>query len=70
MTSSLILPKHFQLYINGQWVDSKDPKTKPFEVVNPATESVIARLQEAGKVSDEDWEEDEDIRVIAWSKKH
>jgi len=45
----MTLPLRTQLFINNEWVDSKGKKT--FETVNPATEEVIAVVQEA---SDED----------------
>jgi betaine-aldehyde dehydrogenase len=35
-----------KLWINGKWEDSKQRKTRP--VLNPATEEVIAEVQEAG----------------------
>jgi betaine-aldehyde dehydrogenase len=35
-----------RLWINGKWEDSKQRKTRP--VLNPATEEVIAEVQEAG----------------------
>jgi len=41
------LPLRNQLFINNEWVDAKSGKT--FETVNPATEEVIASVQEAGQ---------------------
>ena len=35
----------YQMYVNGQWVDSKSNKT--FPVYDPATEEVIAQVPEA-----------------------
>ena len=35
----------YQLYINGEWVDSKSNKT--FPVYDPATEEVIAQAPDA-----------------------
>jgi acyl-CoA reductase-like NAD-dependent aldehyde dehydrogenase len=35
----------YQLYINGEWVDSKSNKT--FPVYDPATEEVIAQVPDA-----------------------
>lgn len=52
------LPLRTQLFIGGKWVDSKAGKT--FETVNPADESVIASVQEAGA-------EDVDLAVQAAS---
>ncbi len=36
----------YQLYINGEWVDSKSGKT--FPVYDPSTEEVIAQVPDAG----------------------
>ena len=35
----------YQMYVNGEWVDSKSNKT--FPVYDPATEEVIAQVPEA-----------------------
>jgi aldehyde dehydrogenase (NAD+) len=50
------LPLRTQLFINNEWVDAKAGKT--FDTINPADETVIASVQEAGK-------EDVDKAVIA-----
>ena len=39
--------KHYQLFINGQYVDSSSGEV--FEVLNPATEEVIATVAKATK---------------------
>src|SRR5262249_15824039 len=36
----------YQMYINGEWVDSKSNKT--FPVYDPSTEEVIAQVPDAG----------------------
>src|ERR1700674_1602588 len=36
----------YQMYINGEWVDSKSTKT--FPVYDPSTEEVIAQVPDAG----------------------
>src|SRR6202161_4559541 len=36
----------YQMYINGEWVDSKSTKT--FAVYDPSTEEVIAQVPDAG----------------------
>src|SRR6202042_1811686 len=38
--------KTYQMFINGQWVDSKSAKT--FPVYDPSTEEVIAQVPDAG----------------------
>src|SRR5215475_12781869 len=38
--------KTYQMYINGEWVDSKSNKT--FPVYDPSTEEVIAQVPDAG----------------------
>src|SRR5882757_9775174 len=38
--------KSYQMFINGEWVDSKSAKT--FPVYDPSTEEVIAQVPEAG----------------------
>ena len=38
--------KTYQMYINGEWVDSKSSKT--FPVYDPSTEEVIAQVPDAG----------------------
>jgi len=38
--------KTYQMYINGEWVDSKSAKT--FPVYDPSTEEIIAQVPEAG----------------------
>lgn len=46
--SAIVLPSHFNLFINGKWVDAKGGKT--FPVVNPTNESVICNVHEASSV--------------------
>jgi len=50
------LPLRSQLFINNEWVDAKSKKT--FDTINPADETKIATVQEAGK-------EDVDAAVAA-----
>ena len=38
--------RNYQMYVNGQWVDSQSKKT--FPVYDPASEEVIAQVPEAG----------------------
>ena len=37
--------KTYQMYINGEWVDSKSSKT--FPVYDPASEEIIAQVPDA-----------------------
>jgi acyl-CoA reductase-like NAD-dependent aldehyde dehydrogenase len=46
-TSSRADVKHYKNYIGGDWVDAVSGET--FEVVNPATEEVIATVPKAGR---------------------
>ena len=39
--------KTYQMYINGEWVDSKSNKT--FPVYDPRTEEIIAQVPDAGR---------------------
>lgn len=39
--------EHLQFYINGQWVDSSEPKTA--DVINPATEEVSGKISLANE---------------------
>ena len=41
------LAKHYRMFIDGEWVDSKREET--IEVVNPATERVIASVPKASR---------------------
>src|SRR5437660_12405366 len=41
------LGKHYRMLIDGEWVDSKREET--IDVVNPATERVIASVPKAGR---------------------
>jgi aldehyde dehydrogenase (NAD+) len=50
------LPLRTQLFINNEWVDAKSGKT--FESIDPRTEEVIAKVQEAG-------DQDVDMAVAA-----
>lgn len=50
------LPLRTQLFINNEWVDAKSGKS--FETIDPRTEEVIAKVQEAG-------EQDVDIATAA-----
>jgi aldehyde dehydrogenase (NAD+) len=50
------LPLRTQLFINNDWVDAKSGKT--FESIDPRTEEVIAKVQEAG-------DQDVDMAVAA-----
>jgi len=52
----ITLPLRSQLFINNEWVDAKSGKV--FDTVNPADETTILSMQEAGK-------EDVDIAVSA-----
>ena len=45
--SSQELTLRTQLFINNEWVDAKSKKT--FDTINPADETKIATVQEAGK---------------------
>ena len=38
--------RNYQMYVNGQWIDSRSKKT--FPVYDPASEQVIAQVPEAG----------------------
>jgi betaine-aldehyde dehydrogenase len=38
--------RSYQMYVNGQWVDSQSKKT--FPVYDPASEEIIAQVAEAG----------------------
>src|SRR5437773_11462159 len=41
------LAKHYRMFIDGEWVDSKREET--IDVVNPATERVIASVPKASR---------------------
>src|SRR5207244_3953373 len=41
------LAKHYRMFIDGEWVDSKKEET--IDVVNPATERVIASVPKANR---------------------
>src|SRR5438128_12418997 len=41
------LAKHYRMFIDGEWVDSKREQT--IDVVNPATARVIASVPKAGR---------------------
>src|SRR2546428_9041055 len=41
------LAKHYRMFIDGEWVDSKREET--IEVVNPATERAIASVPKASR---------------------
>lgn len=43
--SGVVLPSHFNLFINGKWVDAKSGKK--FSVVNPVDEKEICQVHEA-----------------------
>ena len=48
MSSAELAPKKYQLFIDGQWVDSESGKT--FNTPNPATGETLAEVAEADKV--------------------
>ena len=45
MSSATVVPKQYQLFIDGQWVDSESGKT--FKTPNPATGDTLAEVAEA-----------------------
>jgi betaine-aldehyde dehydrogenase len=45
MSSATVAPKQYQLFIDGQWVDSESGKT--FKTPNPATGDTLAEVAEA-----------------------
>src|SRR5689334_6587850 len=47
MSSASVAPKKYQLFIDGQWVDSESGKT--FKTPNPATGETLAEVAEADK---------------------
>jgi betaine-aldehyde dehydrogenase len=47
MSSATVAPKQYQLFIDGQWVDSESGKT--FKTPNPATGDTLAEVAEADK---------------------
>jgi aldehyde dehydrogenase (NAD+) len=47
MSSASVAPKKYQLFIDGQWVDSESGKT--FKTPNPATGDTLAEVAEADK---------------------
>jgi betaine-aldehyde dehydrogenase len=47
MSSATVAPKKYQLFIDGQWVDSESGKT--FKTPNPATGDTLAEVAEADK---------------------
>jgi len=59
MKRTTVLPLRTQLFINNEWVDAKSGKS--FDTINPADETTIASVQEAGI-------EDVDAAVVAASE--
>src|ERR1041384_1446985 len=47
MSSAELAPKKYQLFIDGQWVDSESGKT--FKTPNPATGETLAEVAEGDK---------------------
>ena len=47
MSSASVASKKYQLFIDGQWVDSESGKT--FKTPNPATGETLAEVAEADK---------------------
>ena len=47
MSSAELAPKKYQLFIDGQWVDSESGKT--FKTPNPATGATLAEVAEGDK---------------------
>src|SRR3569832_329055 len=47
MSSASVASKKYQLFIDGQWVDSESGKT--FKTPNPATGDTLAEVPEADK---------------------
>jgi len=43
-------PQTFRMYVGGAWTDATGGKT--YDIVNPATEEVIARAPDATRESD------------------